>query len=89
MIPNLLKDSKVVVRIFKSNRIATIIETIVLKKETVYNVKCEDGKIYESVPIDGENSIHIDSKLTKAFFKIKDDDNRTERMEENQEKSID
>ena len=69
-------DSTVVVTVFKVHKVGTVTERLVTKQGIIHSVKLEDGKTYDSLRINGDSECYINSRLTEAFNKSKEDDNR-------------
>jgi len=77
---NYSKESTVVITVFGKHKVGNVVERVVSKKGITHTIETEDGKIYESIPVDSDASVYINSLLTSAFLKSKQDGNRQEEV---------
>lgn len=65
---NYTAGSTVIVTVFGKNKVGNVIDRTVFKTGIVYTIKTEDGKQYESVLVNGNDSVYINSSLTDVFI---------------------
>ena len=77
------KGSTVVITVFGKHKVGNVVDRAVSKRGIAHTIETEEGKIYESIFVNGTDSVYINSSLTTAFTKsIKDGDNETEVQED-------
>jgi hypothetical protein len=76
---NYAKGSKVIITVFGKHKAGNVIERAISKKGVAHTIQTEDGKIYESIFVNGTDSVYINTSLTLAFTKsIEDGNNEAE-----------
>jgi len=79
---NYAKGSTVVVTVFGKHKVGNVVDRAVSKRGIAHTIETEEGKIYESIFVNGNDSVYINSSLTTTFTKsIEDGDNETEVQE--------
>jgi len=63
-----IKGQTVVFRFGQTNLVGKIVASKPNGKKTVYDVHCENGKIYEDLLVDTTMNQCIDTRLTKLFY---------------------
>ena len=82
---NYSKGSTVVVTVFGKNKVGNVVDRAVSKRGIVHTIETEEGKIYESIFVNGTDSVYINSSLTAAFTKSIDDGNNETEVQEDKE----
>lgn len=59
----------VVFRFGDRNLVGKVIFIRPVEKQFIYDVLCEDGKVYSELTVDSNVKLTIDTKLTKMFYK--------------------
>lgn len=80
---NYSKGSTVVITVFGKHKVGNVVDRAVSKRGIAHTIETEEGKIYESIFVNGTDSVYINSSLTTAFTKsIEDGDNETKVQED-------
>ena len=67
---NYVTGSIVVLSVFNKFKVGTVIDKSPCKGGSIYSIKTEDGRIYDDVVVnDSNNSVFINSSITKSFLK--------------------
>ena len=82
---NYSKDSTVVITVFGKHKVGNVVDSAVSKMGIVHTIETEEGKIYESIFVNGTDSVYINSSLTAAFTKSIDDGNNETEVQEDKE----
>lgn len=82
---NYSKGAIVVVTVFGKHKVGTVVERAISKNGMVHTVESEDGKIYESIYVNGKSAIFINKELTQIFLKSQEDGNTENDIQENKE----
>ncbi len=69
---NFTVGSVVVMVVYKKLKVGKVIDRSLTKSGYVYEVKTEDGKLYDDILVDDKsNSIRISTSITNSFLKSK------------------
>lgn len=80
---NYSKGSTVVITVFGKHKVGNVVDRAVSKRGIAHTIETEEGKIYESIFVNGTDSVYINSSLTTAFTKsIEDGNNETDVQED-------
>lgn len=82
---NYSKGSTVVITVFGKHKVGNVVDRAVSKRGIVHTIETEEGKNYESIFVNGTDSVYINSSLTAAFTKSIDDGNNETEVQEDKE----
>ena len=82
---NYSKGSTVVITVFGKHKVGNVVDRAVSKRGIVHTIETAEGKIYESIFVNGTDSVYINSSLTAAFTKSIDDGNNETEVQEDKE----
>jgi hypothetical protein len=68
----MLKKTIVVIKAFDKFKVGLVIGMVSTDKDVLYQVKTEDGKIYDDIKIDDfKSAVYIHNSITNSFLKSK------------------